>query len=153
MSLPLNINFGQILLHAFNLILLFGGLYLILYKPVKKFMDDRTAKYEELNNAAKEKFAEAESAKLAAEEKLAGTDKEIKEMLAKSKADAEETAESIIKKAKEQKKKMLSDAEEAALHEKARIISDAREEVALLAVKAAEKVLMEKTGKTEKKDA
>lgn len=153
MSLPLNIDFGQILLHMFNVVLLFGGLYLLLYKPVKKFMDERTGKYEELDNAAKEKLADAQIAKEQAEEKLAGTDKEIAKMLAKSKADAESQAEDIIKKANDKKKKMLADAEEAALHEKARIINDAREEVAILAVKAAEKVLMEKTAKPEKNDA
>ena len=44
MSLPLNIDFQQILLHMLNIVLLFGGLYLLLYKPVKKFMDERAAK-------------------------------------------------------------------------------------------------------------
>ena len=153
MSLPLNINFGQILLHMFNLVLLFGGLYLLLYKPVKKFMDGRTLKYAELDKTAQEKLAAAQAAEEEATKKLADADNKIAEQSAKSKLQAEKEAEEIIKKANEQKKKMLADAEEAALHEKARIISDAREEVALLAVKAAEKVLMEKTDKSEKTDA
>ena len=48
---------------------------------------------------------------------------------------------------------MLDDAEEAALREKNRMIKDAREEIAELAVKAAEKVLSEKTSKAGNKDA
>ena len=36
--MPLNINWQQILLHLLNLVILAVGLYLILYKPVKKFM-------------------------------------------------------------------------------------------------------------------
>ena len=61
-DLPLNIDVQQILLHFFNFAILFVGLYLILYKPVKDFMDNRTAKYnkdkeeaENLLNSAAEK--------------------------------------------------------------------------------------------------
>ncbi|MBO4432650.1 MAG: ATP synthase F0 subunit B [Clostridia bacterium] len=153
MSLPLNINFGQILLHMFNLVLLFGGLYLLLYKPVKKFMDGRALKYATLQKTAEEKLAAAQAAEDNAAKKLADAGKEISEKSAKAKIEAEKEAEAIINKANEQKKKMLADAEEAALRDKKRIIDDAREEIALLAVKAAEKVLMEKTGKSEKTDA
>lgn len=153
MSLPLNINFGQILLHMFNLTLLFGGLYLLLYKPIKKFMDDRTAKYRELDDEANKKLAEADEAKRQAEEKLSGIQAEISEIRSQARLQAERQAESIVKEAKDKKTKILSDAEEAALREKRRIINDAREEVAVLAVKAAEKVLMEKSAKPEKKNA
>ena len=36
MKLPLNIDWQQILLHALNLVILVGGLYALLFKPVKK---------------------------------------------------------------------------------------------------------------------
>ena len=38
MNVPLNINWQQILLHLFNFIILAGGLYILLYKPVKNFI-------------------------------------------------------------------------------------------------------------------
>ena len=38
MGIPLNVDWQQILLHLFNFIILFGGLWLLLYKPVKNFM-------------------------------------------------------------------------------------------------------------------
>ena len=41
MNIPLNINFQQILLHLLNFVILAGGLYFLLYGPVKKFMDGR----------------------------------------------------------------------------------------------------------------
>ena len=44
MQLPLNIDWQQILLHALNLVILVGGLYALLFKPVKKFMDQRAEK-------------------------------------------------------------------------------------------------------------
>ena len=153
MSLPLNIDWQQILLHMLNLVLLFGGLYLILYKPVKKFMDERAAKYRQMNVEADRKLAEAEADRREARDKLANAQAEIEARAAEAKAEAEQQAESIIEEAKKAKKKLLDDAEEAALREKARMINDAREEIAELAIKAAEKVLMEKAGKPEDTNA
>ena len=36
--MPLNIDWQQILLHLLNFVILAGGLYFLLYKPVKNFM-------------------------------------------------------------------------------------------------------------------
>ena len=144
MSLPLNIDWQQILLHAFNLILLFGGLYLLLYKPVKKFMDDRTEKYKAISDEADKKLALANTANAEAEEKLKAAQKQIEEDLLKAHKDAQDEADKIINEAKETKKRIISDAEIAALNEKDRMIKEAREEIAELAVKAAEKVLVNK---------
>lgn len=152
MSLPLNINFQQILLHMFNLCLLFGGLYLLLYKPVKKFMDDRAAKYKYADDAANEKLLKAQEAEALAQQKLKDCEIKIEQDIAKSRADAEAEAESIIKDANNTKKQILAAAEEAALREKNRMINDAREEIAELAVKAAEKVISEKAEKKVKSD-
>ena len=38
MNLPLNIDFQQIALHLLNFVILAGGLYLLLYNPLKNFM-------------------------------------------------------------------------------------------------------------------
>ena len=43
MNIPLNIDWQQILLHVLNFVILFGGLYFLLYKPVKNFMAKREA--------------------------------------------------------------------------------------------------------------
>ena len=39
--MPLNIDWQQILLHWMNLAILTGGLYVLLYKPVKEFIAKR----------------------------------------------------------------------------------------------------------------
>ena len=153
MSLPLNIDFGQILIHMFNLALLFGGLYLLLYKPVKKFMDNRTAEYKAIEDETDEKLRIAEEAQKQAEEKLAGAEMEIARKAEQAKRDAEQEAEDIIKDAQKIKKQIIADAEDAATREKTRMINDAREELAELAVKAAEKVLSEKAAVSEDNDA
>ena len=55
MNVPLNIDWQQILLHALNLVILIAGLYLLLFKPVKRFMDERTQKYQSMADDAAEK--------------------------------------------------------------------------------------------------
>ena len=57
MEIPLNVDWQQILLHLFNFIILFGGLWLLLYKPVKNFMAKREAYYKDMDKAAAEKLA------------------------------------------------------------------------------------------------
>ena len=52
MGVPLNIDWQQILLHLFNFVLLAGGLYFLLYAPVRNFMEKRAG-----DIAAKEKTA------------------------------------------------------------------------------------------------
>lgn len=75
--MPLNINFQQVFLHMLNFALLFGAMYFLLYKPVKKFMDSRAQRYQKMDEDAKAALAQAEAAKAEYEKKLAGADDEI----------------------------------------------------------------------------
>ena len=52
MGVPLNIDWQQILLHLFNFLILAGGLYLLLYKPVKAFMEKRRNYYADMDSKA-----------------------------------------------------------------------------------------------------
>lgn len=63
MGIPLNIDWQQILLHIFNLLILVGGLYLLLYKPVKDFMEKRRSYYAGMDAAAKAEKAAVEEEK------------------------------------------------------------------------------------------
>ena len=47
-AVPLNIDWQQILLHLLNFVILFAGLYLLLYKPIKAFIQKRKAHYEKM---------------------------------------------------------------------------------------------------------
>ena len=75
--MPLNINFQQVFLHMLNFALLFGAMYFLLYKPVKKFMDSRAQRYQKMDEDAKAALAQAEAARAEYEKKLAGADDEI----------------------------------------------------------------------------
>ena len=64
MNIPLNIDIQQICLHLLNVAILTFGLYMLLYKPVKDFMEKREAYYRDMDDQANAKLAEAEKTRL-----------------------------------------------------------------------------------------
>lgn len=143
MNVPLNIDWQQILLHLFNFVILAGGLYFLLYKPVRDFMDKRTAYYQSLDADTKKKLAEAGKLEAEYQSRLADAEKEIREQKARVLREAEAKAASVLEEAGKQKEQLMSDAVIAARREKERIVEDARVEIAELAVAAAAKILQE----------
>ena len=87
MEIPLNIDWQQILLHVFNFIILTGGLYFLLYSPIKKFIDSREQYYKDLDSQANAKLETAEKLEQEAKAKIANTDNEIKENRTKAEAE------------------------------------------------------------------
>ena len=77
MNIPLNIDWQQILLHLLNFLLLVAGLYLLLYKPVKDFMDQRTEHYAKMDEQAKAELSQAEQLKATYQENLDQVSDEI----------------------------------------------------------------------------
>ena len=71
MNIPLNIDWQQILLHLLNFAILAGGLYLLLYKPVKAFMAKREGWYQQQADEAEKTRREAEALKAAAQAQTA----------------------------------------------------------------------------------
>ena len=111
--MPLNIDWQQILLHLLNFVILFAGLWLLLYKPVRKFMQKRREEYENKDAETERKKSEAEQLRAQYEQKLADADAEIeaKRLDAKKEMDAyaalrknaaQEEADAIVKEAHRQ---------------------------------------------------
>ena len=119
MNIPLNIDWQQILLHLLNFVILAGGLYLLLYKPVKTFMEKRQLKNADADAAAK----------LAAAQKSA--DAAMQRQLSDARAQAEQ---------------ILADAHAAAQREHDKLLSDAQKELKDLAVTATEKLVLQSDG-------
>ena len=140
MSVPLNIDWQQILLHLFNFVILAGGLYFLLYKPVKKFMDN-------LDANAEEKVANAKKLEEMYQNRLNDAETEIRDKKTRAVKEAEEEANAVLADAKKKKEQMLLDAREAAQHEKIRIIREAKEEIAELAIAATAKLLQQDAAK------
>lgn len=145
MNLPLNIDIRQILLHMLNFIILFGGLYFILYKPVKDFILKRSKFYEDMDNKAKTVLNEAEDYKKSYEEKLGFAEKEIAEMKVKAQQKAENEAKEIVKKAKTDADELLNKARTLAEYETQESLRRANAEISQIAVSAAKKIVFDST--------
>lgn len=142
MNIPLNIDWQQILLHLFNFVILFGGLYFLLYKPVKKFIAKREEYYKEIDDKTNNALADAEKLKADYTLKLEEADETIRNRRLESQREAKEAADAKIDEAKAQAEKIISNAKADAQRCKDKIIEQSQEEIKELAVKAAEKLLI-----------
>ena len=77
MNIPLNIDWQQILLHFFNFSILVGGLYLLLFKPVKSFMAKREKHYADMESAAVAREKDTEELKAEMAKREAAFDTEL----------------------------------------------------------------------------
>ena len=142
-SVPLNIDWQQILLHLFNFVILTGGLYFLLYKPVKDFMNKRQAHFKEIEDEAAGKIKEAEEIKAKYEAGLRNAEIEAANIKHDAMAEAKKASEATIADAWEQRDKIIAKAKEDAQREQQKAVHDAKDEIAALAVAAAEKILRE----------
>lgn len=148
MNIPLNIDWQQILLHLFNFVILAGGLYLLLYKPIKDFMEKRAAYYQGMADEAKEKLEHAQSVETEYQTKLAEVETEISEKRIEAARKAEEVITEAEKQAEKQAEKIVADARRNAEEERRKILASAEKEIAELAVSAAEKLVQESMDNT-----
>ena len=134
--MPLNIDWQQILLHWLNLAILTGGLYFLLYKPVKEFMTKREAHYRSLDEAAAAKLAEAERIKAECQDKLDKADEEIRQERAK----AQQSTEDQLAQARAQARQIVTHAQTEAEHSRERILRESQRELRKLAAQATKKL-------------
>lgn len=138
--MPLNIDLQQILLHWMNLVILTGGLYFLLYKPVKQFMDKRAARYQELEEQANDKLAQAEQLRADCQAKLDAAGDEIHQERVKAQQAAAQAAQEQLDQAKDQAEHIVAKAKAEAEQSKARAIRESQREMRELAAKAARKL-------------
>lgn len=141
MQLPLNIDWQQILLHALNLVILVGGLYALLFKPVKKFMDQRTENYQKMKADAENAQAQAESLKAELSERMKQADAEAQTYRQDAMARAEKEAGAVLDSARSQAEKIVNAAREKAANEEKQIVQNAQSEIARLSVEATQKLM------------
>ena len=105
MNIPLNIDWQQILLHLLNFAILAGGLYLLLYKPVKAFMAKREGWYQQQADAAEKTRQEAEALKAAAQA-------QAEKLLSDARVIAENDRKRVMEETEHQVKELVSAAAE-----------------------------------------
>ncbi len=139
--MPLNIDWQQILLHLFNFALLFTILYVLLYKPVKKFMDQRSSYYKELDAKAHKSVEEAAAKQSAYEQRLEQANEEIDALRAKAGEEAGQLKETILAEAKKESARIIEAAKTEAAREREHILDDAGDEISKMVTDATAKIL------------
>ena len=142
MGLPLKIDWQQILLHIFNFLILVGGLYLLLYKPVKNFMENRKKYFSEMDEKAKAEKDSAELEKQKYLNKLKNAESEIEKMKMDSMQSAKKIADEYIEDAKLERDQIISNAKTQAETEKEKIFRKANSEIEVMVSEAVDKMLV-----------
>lgn len=146
MSIPLNIDWQQILLHLLNFVILAGGLYLLLYKPVKDFMAKREEHYRAVERQAQEKLSQAEDLSRQRQEQLKQLEDELRQRRMQAQKKLEQDTQQQLSQAREQADQIIADAHTAARREREKLLEDTRRELEELAVSAAGELLSQSGG-------
>ena len=138
--MPLNIDWQQILLHWMNLAILTGGLYVLLYKPVKQFMAKREEHYRQMEGEAADKLAQAEQVRAEYQAKLDGAGEEIRQARAKAQQALQQSTEEQLAQAQEQARQIVEHAQAEAENSRERALRDSQRELRKLAAQATKKL-------------
>lgn len=142
--MPLNIDWQQILLHWMNLAILTGGLYFLLYKPVKQFMAKREEYYRDLDKQAVDKIAQAEQLKEQYADKLAAADEEIRQTRLAAQQAVQQSAQEQLDQAQAQARQIVDRARAEADRVREQSLYDSQQEIQKLAETAAKRLALQK---------
>ena len=140
--MPLNIDFVQVILHLFNFIILIGGLYLLLYKPVKSFMDKRRNHYEQMDREANDKLNKAGELKEQYDREIGMLEAKKDESLREAEAKIRQKCDAELAEAHKEASEIVEKARNDAENERARILANAQKDIAAMAEEAARKVVL-----------
>ena len=140
--MPLNIDWQQILLHMLNFVILAGGLYFILYKPVKSFMAKREQHYKEINDAAEAHRAEAAALRKATQEKYDAAVDEVIRMRTKASDEIEAEKQRLLGEARAEARRILETAGKTAEMRSKKALADSNDELRAIAMEAVQKLLI-----------
>ena len=145
----LGLSLTKFLLHLLNFAILFVCLWLILYKPVMKFIKERQERIDKQKKEAEENLRASEEAREAQEQKLGALDKEIEEKRALAERATQESCDQKILEAEERASKIVSDAEHKAAEQAQKVIGEAKQGIKDAAVSLAENIIEQKIDKVD----
>ncbi|MDR3318440.1 MAG: ATP synthase F0 subunit B [Clostridiales bacterium] len=131
----------ELLFYAVNLIILVGGLYLLLFKPVKKLITKRKETLAAVYNENEKLNKEALELKHKYEEAIATTCREAAESAFGVTKAAEGRADEIIAAAKQKADDIIEAAEAEAVAERKRLSNDFKHQIMDLAIEVAGTIL------------
>ena len=139
--MPLNIDIAQVLLHMLNFVILAGGLTLLLFKPVKKFMSERQKYFEDKEKEIADGLEKNETLRVEYEKRISSVEAEIEEMRVAAKNETAMTAKEYLNSAQEKASAIITEAETEAEDRKEHILDSAQTEIGEMVIEATQKLL------------
>ena len=128
-------------IHVVNILVLYVLLRLLLFKPVKKFLNKRQERVAAEMNEASSAREEAEKEKAEYDAKLANAKTQCDAILADGYKESQEHAQSVVDEAKHEAENLMEQARLEAQEYKQKVMDAAKDELADIAVDMAGRVL------------
>ena len=137
----LDLHPADVLINIINVVVLFILLRVILFKPVYRFLSERSERVRSTLEDADKTKLEADALKLEYSESLAGIEAQGRDIMRESQIKASEEADEVLRDAREKASAMIIEARERISEERERAVDNARREVAQLATDMASRIL------------
>ncbi len=141
----MNINLSEtavdLILNIINIVILFVVVRALVYKPVHKFLSERTARVNEETAKAQKMLDEANETLSRKDEIIKESELKGEELANKAYREAKQNADTIIADAKLEAKKIKEKAEADISAQRENMLASAKNEIAELAVGIAERIL------------
>lgn len=135
------IDWKLIIAQAVNFGVLFVALWVLLYKPVMKTLDERAKKIAQGVEDAEQASLKLASADAQASQVVAVADQKATDIVSHARTSANEEKVRIVKEAEERAARVAADAEARAKETAAQALRESEKEIARLAMLAAEKAM------------
>ena len=125
-----------------NLAILTGGLYFLLYQPVKTFLAKREEYYRDLDRQAQDKLARAEQLQADYQKKLDGAEEEIHQARAKAQQSLQQSVQEQLDQAQAQAQLIVTRAHADAERTREQALYDSQQDIRRLAETAAKRLAL-----------
>ena len=146
------VNFWTMIFAWVNLLILYFILKKLLFKPVKKIIDDRQKEVDDMFESAEKDRDDAKKMKAEYEEKLENANEESEEILRSAVRRAQLKEEEILKEANAKADRVMERAEEKIEQEKKRALNEVKNEVSGMAIGIASAIIERDVSEAEHKD-
>lgn len=141
----MNINLSEIptdlILNLLNIVVLFLIVRTLVYRPVRKFMDERTARVQEARTAAETQQKEAQLLAASYEEKSKTIQQQADQQAQERLQKAEKDAQAIVAQAQQQSEQILSDAQARAQSDYQKKMDEMQKDISDLACRLSGAIL------------
>ena len=137
----LGINGPTLIAQLINVVILFGLLYLVAYKPLMRMLDERSKRIKDSMEQTEQIKQQAERAEEEAAKRIANASKEGEEVVARAMRTGEEVRKEAQAQAQQEAETLITRARSEIQQERNEAVGELRKEFADLTVTAAEKVI------------